>query len=216
MNRRALGALVLLVASATPGCDDAAAPGPADTGPGGGGHGGAGGASTGACTPGPATLSLGRDHPFVAAAPGPGGGPPEFDILTGGQGAFHVEISLRADGPFDPDAADLEITLTKGDWQLSEFVGQHLLLSTLGGVCSYDKVRLVLTDEAGGVLGEERLGELRGQTVRLVARMHSAGTSATWDGPLALSHRTLDDGYEDAGAHESDATPVFTADAGLR
>ena len=203
---------IALSCGGQPACDEAAAPGQ-DTRPDGtGGHDGDAGPN-GPCTPGVAALTLGQDHPFVPVE-GDGAAPPVFDILTGGQGAFHIEISLRADGPFDPDAADLEIALTKGSWQLSEFVGRSLLLSTLGGVCSYDKLRLVLTDETGGILGEERLGEIRGATVHLVAKMRSNAASATWDGAVAISHRTLDDGYEDAGADESDAVPVFGTDAG--
>jgi hypothetical protein len=72
----------------------------------------------------------------------------------------------------------------------------------------------VLTDETGGILGEDRLGELRGQTVHLVAKLTSNGATATWDGTLSISQRTLDDGYEDAGTNASDALPVFAADAG--
>jgi hypothetical protein len=196
-------------------CDaDTAASSTRDAGPTGGhGGGGSGGGVATACTAGPANLTLGVDHPFVPVEI-TAEAPPVFDILTGGQGAFHIEISLRADGPFDPDSADLEIALTRGDWQLSEFVGRNLLLSLLGGVCSYDKIRLVLTDETGGILGEDRLGELRGQTVHLVAKLTSNGTTATWDGALSISHRTLDDGNEDAGTGDTDALPVFAADAG--
>ncbi len=194
-------------------CDDDTVAPAGDAGPTGGGGGSGGGGGATRCTPGNAALTLGMDHPFVPVEI-TAEAPPVFDILTGGQGAFHIEISLRADGPFDPDSADLEIALTKGDWQLSEFVGRNLLLSLLGGVCSYDKIRLVLTDETGGILGEERLGELHGQTVHLVAKLRSNGATATWDGALSISHRTLDDGYEDAGTGETDALPVFAADAG--
>lgn len=214
MRRFAALGLPLALAALAAACDDDAVASGRDAGPvGGGGGGGSGGGVTTACTPGPASLTLGTDHPFVPVAI-TAEAPPVFDILTGGQGAFHIEISLRADGPFDPDSADLEIALTKGDWQLSEFVGRNLLLSLLGGVCSYDKVRLVLTDETGGILGEERLDELRGQTVHLVAKLTSNGASATWGGALTISERTLDDGDEDAGAGASDALPVFSADAG--
>lgn len=134
------------------------------------------------CSEAEPSLTPGQGHPFE-----PAGDPPTYPIQTGGQGAFHIEISLRADGRIDPDHADLRVKLTRGEWVLSEGGGKNLLLSWLGGVCSYDKLRLVLLSEDGGVLPQDRLGELVAAPARLEAEMCTGTSCGRWEGEIVLT-----------------------------
>ena len=116
-------------------------------------------------------LALGSGHPFE---PVTDPDHPKYPILTGGQGAFHIELSLQIDGPFDPDHAALHLTLTRGDWLVSQFVNPNALLGFIDGVCTYDKIRLVLQDEQGGLLPQARTDELTTGTLHLeeIGRAH--------------------------------------------
>jgi hypothetical protein len=192
----AAAVVALLSAGAVAGACDGEAVRPANDG-GGASDGGGGGGGVGPYDcPGTAPrVLLGRDHPFV---PLPVGEPVVLPFETGGQGAFHVQLSLGFEGPIDPDHADLDVRLGLGDWTLSTYQARDVLLSTLGGVCSYDNLRLVLVDEAGGVLALDRLGPLVGQTGELDVTLTSAGQTATLRQAVTFG-AYRDDGSPDAG-----------------
>lgn len=162
-----------------------------------GGAGGLGGAGGGPfdCPGSSPRVRLGQGHPIV---PFPEGAPVVLPFETGGQGAYHVQFSLGFEGPFDPDHADLDVRLVRGDWTLATYRAQDVLLSTVGGVCSYDNLRLVLVDEAGGVLPQARLDPLVDQTGELSATITSAGRTATLRQTVTFG-AFQDDGYLDAG-----------------
>ncbi len=161
---------------------------------------------TGLCTGNTPMLELGADHPFVAVTDPAA---PKYPIQTGGQGAFHVEVSLRILGAFDPDHARIRLDLTRGDWAISSFINPDALLGVDAGVCSYDKIRLVLTDEQGGLLPEERTSELAVGMVHLKAEVDGAGLTAVWEGELTLSPYVSpsDAEFDGLGDASTDAAP---------
>ncbi len=192
--------VAVLVALALGACDGEAVRPGADAAGGFGGGGGAG-AQGGAgghpfdCPGRAPQVRLGLGHPIV---PFPEGAAVVFPFETGGQGAYHVQFSLGFEGPLDPDHADLDVRLQRGDWTLSSYRAQDVLLSTVGGVCSYDNLRLVLVDEGGAVLGVERLDPLVGETATLSVTLTSAGQTASLRQSVTFG-ALQDDGYLDAG-----------------
>ena len=115
------------------------------------------------CGAGPRTLELGTDRPFVKN--------PEqkYQVEEGNQGGFHIHVSLRVRGRIDPDDADIELRLNHGDHALGEHVTADWLLTIEPDGCHYPLARIVLLDEGGGLLPEERLPEVTGVPLRLAA-----------------------------------------------
>jgi len=72
-------------------------------------------------------------------------------------------------GEIDPDHADIELRLLDGDALLARHVNQDALLHIEAGGCDYPVARLVLMDEAGGLLPEARVLELVGAPLELAA-----------------------------------------------
>lgn len=155
MNRIALAALVGLAAWA---CDDGGdpAPGPADAGP-------------SPCGEGPPRLTLGEGDVFLPLDP------LELPLEAGFQGGFHVTVSIRAEGPLNPDDVDVDLALFKDDWRVAHHVtlGWLLHIRDDGAYCEYPRARLVLQDEEGGLLAFERLSEVVDTPLRLTVSLRS-------------------------------------------
>ena len=115
------------------------------------------------CGAGRATLELGTGRPFE---PNP---EQRYQVEAGTQGGFHVEVSLRIRGAVDPDHADIELKLSQRDHALGQHVNQDWLLTIEPDGCHYPTARVVLLDEEGGLLPEERLPEVTGVPLRLAA-----------------------------------------------
>ena len=124
------------------------------------------------CGVGAPRLELGVDRPFVEN--------PEqrYRIHEGNQGGFHIEVSLRVRGEVDPDQADVELRLTKGDRLLAAHVNQDWLLTIEPDGCEYPLARMVLLDEEGGLLPEERLAEIAGIDLRLAGGVNTPAGNA--------------------------------------
>lgn len=126
-----------------------------------------------ACGGGAATVALGLGDPF---SPNPA---LVFEVEAGLQGGRHVDISLRLTGAFDPDAADVELTLLQGEQVLAVHATYDWLLllpeeGALEPYCDYPRARLVLVDGAGGLLSPELLPPLLGVPLRLEVALTSA------------------------------------------
>ncbi|MEZ4436498.1 MAG: hypothetical protein R3F65_29205 [bacterium] len=121
------------------------------------------------CGVGPATITLGVDHPFV---PTPDH---RFPIDQGRQGGHHLDISIRATGALDPDHTDVELGLYDGAIRLARHVTVDWLLYIApdGAGCDYPRARLVLLDEEGGLLPPDRVAALVGRPLRLDVHLRS-------------------------------------------
>jgi hypothetical protein len=154
LRRALLAALVGLAAWACD--DDGDASGPADAGP-------------SPCGEGPPRLTLGEGEVFAPLDP------LELPLEAGFQGGFHVTVSIRADGPLDPDDVDVDLALFKDDWRVAHHVtlGWLLHIRDDGAYCEYPRARLVLQDEEGGLLAFERLTEVVDTPLRLAVSLRS-------------------------------------------
>lgn len=137
------------------------------------------------CGEGPLTFALGTEDPFQ---PSPDA---HFQVVAGLQGGYHFDLSVRTQGALDPDHTDIELVL----WQGQEARARHLTADWLlsidrsGPWCDYPRARLVLVDEAGGLMPRERLAEVVAGPLTLQVKLTSplGGGEATLPITLALS-----------------------------
>jgi hypothetical protein len=116
-----------------------------------------------------ATLVVGDESPFVA-------NPDQRYLLEAGrQGGFHTHLSLRAQGALDPDLVDIEITLADEGRVVARHVTTEWLLSIdrTGPFCDYNRARLILVDEEGGLFSRDAAIELAGRPLTLTAQLTS-------------------------------------------
>ncbi len=114
------------------------------------------------CGSGVATVALGASNPFR---------PVEGDtwqIESGNQGGFHIDVSLRLQGSLDPDHADVELVLLDGEARLGRyFMADWLLSFAVEGFCDFPDARIVLLDSEGGLLELEDVIALDGRSFEL-------------------------------------------------
>lgn len=149
------------------------------------------------CGTGAPSIALGQDHPFTPLTA------PVLPIQTGSQGGFHLEVSLRATGPLDPNDTDVRLEVWNGDWKLSSHVNTATLLGTLvPDVCDYDVARLVLVDELGMLLSPDRVQALPGAEVELRVRLTSAPGEVVDTFAVTLGDINAGSGTGDAGVFQ--------------
>ncbi len=124
----------------------------------------------GPCGDGPTTLELGRGDPFESITP------KAYTIDQGFQGGYHVDVSIRVRGAFDPDAADVDLSLFQGEQRIAHHLTRdwYLEINPDGPVCEYISARLVLVDAEGGLLTGQAITALLEAEIRLDADVRSA------------------------------------------
>lgn len=121
------------------------------------------------CGSDPATLIVGDASPFEA-------NPDQRYLLEAGrQGGFHTHVSLRAQGALDPDLVDIEISLADEGRVIARHVTTEWLLTIdgRGPFCDYNRARLILIDEEGGLFSRDAAVALAGKPLTLTARLTS-------------------------------------------
>lgn len=128
-------------------------------------------------------MTIGLDEPFEGL---PEDGAP---ILRGLQGGFHVELSVRVRGAFDPDKVQILIELLGPDGRSygRHVQGDWFLLYEEGvPACDYLKGRVVLVDAEGGLLDQDAAEALASSAARLHVRLESGGVVLDSRTPLTL------------------------------
>lgn len=138
------------------------------------------------CGAGLPTVAVGVGDPFTAISP------LRFEVDAGLQGGRHVDVSVRLMGTFDPDAADVSLTL----WQGERALAQHatfewlLLLPPANNpgtpYCDYPRARMVLVTPEGGLLNPADLPPLLDVPLRLEVELSSALGSVHQDFEVRL------------------------------
>jgi len=125
---------------------------------------------TGPCGIGPTRLELGRGDPFESISV------KAYTVDQGFQGGYHVDVSIRVSGAFDPDAADVDLSLFNGEQRIAHHLTRdwYLEINPAGPVCEYISARLVLVDEEGGLMSGEQISPLLDAEIRLEADVRSA------------------------------------------
>jgi hypothetical protein len=127
-----------------------------------------------ACGAGAAAVAVGVGDPF---SPNPA---LRFEVEAGLQGGRHLDVSLRLTGTFDPDAADVSLTLWHGERALAQHATFEWLLflppadHTGDPYCDYPRARMVLATPDGGLLNPADLPPLLGIPMRLEVELRSA------------------------------------------
>jgi hypothetical protein len=118
---------------------------------------------------------------------------PAFTVDQGFQGGYHVDVSIRIRGAFDPDAADVDLSLFDGERRIAHHVTRdwYLEINQVAHVCEYLLARLVLVDEEGGLLSAERVPALLGSAIRLEADVRSPGGEVQGSIPIDLTELVL-------------------------
>jgi len=124
----------------------------------------------GPCGDGPTSLELGRGDPFESIDV------KAYTIDQGFQGGYHVDVSIRVRGAFDPDAADVDLSLFDDEQRIAHHLTRdwYLEINPVGPVCEYISARLVLVDEEGGLMSGEQISPLLDAEIRLEADIRSA------------------------------------------
>jgi hypothetical protein len=121
-----------------------------------------------ACGSGPPRLSLGVGLPYV---PAPNH---RFPVEQGLQGGFHVDVSLRVVGGFDPDSVNVRLALLDGERLLAEHRTDDWLFFIFPVGCDYPRARMVMLDERGGLLSPEVIPRVVERPLRLRVQLDSA------------------------------------------
>jgi len=139
------------------------------------------------CGGGQTRLELGKGDPFVALDAF------EFTVDQGFQGGYHVDVSVRIRGAFDPDAADVDLSLFQGERRIAHHLTRdwYLELNPAGPSCDYLLARLVLVDEEGGLMAAERVPDVLEGPIRLDADLRSPGGGVQASHALELTKVVL-------------------------
>ena len=123
----------------------------------------------GRCGDGATRLELGRGDPFETIEV------TAFTIDQGFQGGFHVDVSLRVGGAFDPDKADVDLSLFDGEQRIAHHLTRDWYLEINREVqsCEYLLARLVLIDAEGGLMVGAAIDALLDGEIRLEADIRS-------------------------------------------
>ena len=122
------------------------------------------------CGDGPTRLTLGRGDPFEDVDP------KAYTVDQGFQGGYHVDVSLRVVGHFDPDASDVDLALFEGERRIAHHITRdwYFEVNREAHACEYLLARLVLVDEEGGLMSDEAISPLLDAELRLEADIRSA------------------------------------------
>ena len=122
------------------------------------------------CGRGQGQLELGVGNPFE---PRPDH---TFEVGVGRQGGFHLDLSVRIRGSFDPDTVDVLLQLGDG---AGSVVAEHNNDASIlpygeddrGPHCDYRRARMVFVDAAGGLLRRDAVPALTGRDLPLTVSL---------------------------------------------
>ncbi len=140
----------------------------------------------GPCGSGDTVIKIGKDRPFKEIKPHQ-----KLMMEHGLQGGYHVDVSLKLMGRFNPDLVDVNIDLWLDDWHLGRHQSKDWYLiygQPDEGACYFYQARVFLFNQKGEIPNEMQIFQLIDQKPLLKVELQHANGYDQYEGQFVLDY----------------------------